>query len=785
MIRKKRFLLDDKEDLKDKWASNKGELLTLTYDYSTLISEDLEYKEFIEVAVENFNRLGLARLVYQPVEMGVYLENCAIDRDYLKFKHRNHIVFNYYKPRNAQDKIGCKVNFNHFYNAEFSGFYTAFAPDNNTTLPPFAEIACNQQYRKFSRIFLGLIQHEFNHLFGVKHAHTIDNTNGIFPTRKPKPADIFNPGRGMPPLTTLLDVYNYGNYPVDNYTLISPFSIQHYPVDAYKEYRILNRTRISELLDSYKVSEEIKHNYFYLLDKYAGKYFVYTYQDLLALATAIYHIAPDSLVGNHFNFPNYYFVDGMYLAKEDKLKFIKMINTLKHVENFNYPLLQQENVTLMIKKDELFSKNLTDALKIVNLNNYPLSCSLQKHKVPNLVERLSVDYDCFIHGVLELVGEYEVPVIFSQHTNKWVYSLRLLVEDIKVKNRVLLGKSHAVYLMEEGLEDFYIDLVDTCQAVAYPIEKRLSCGWVNSTLESYIPVQHCMFLVEDTTERNLSFVFLNGEANKTCLVSFLLDVNASLANLSGRKVSREVPFLAQRQTKHAKPSSSLGMQVNYCITIPFAQGVLEGAVDSTSLHAYVKSGLKVLPRVALWYLDYFELLNFSLIAGASFLEGTIKNSLKNKATVPAEKFISLMLFLSITELEYGFSNLWTLTGQPQFLPELTDKFNQLFLQWYFLPMMKTLGYMLTVNLINLCLPSTPSVQENKVKSVAPLLHHENEVVSEKSIPTKSSFVAAMQDAYQTVFSRKTFKLFAFFKVNPQQAQEVSNSDELSIGLRQA
>lgn len=184
--------------------------------------------------------------------------------------------------------------------------------------------------------------------------------------------------------------------PAAPYTLISPFSIQHYHVQDLAPYLSFNTTRMEEILESYNCSTSQKNDYFYLLNNYAGYPVVRTYQDILALAKAVYYIAPDSLAGRTFDFQSYYLADGIYIPSDDLQKLTHLIEYLRAKEGFTFPVLAQNKLNLTIYIHSNFSTSLYDHFKIMSLNPGLITCHLSPSY--NAALSLTLDTDCQLNG---------------------------------------------------------------------------------------------------------------------------------------------------------------------------------------------------------------------------------------------------------------------------------------------------------------------------------------------------------------------------------------------------
>jgi hypothetical protein len=140
-IRKKRFVLESPDDLKKLWFSRPGSRLTLTYDYPDTAYQKPGYIEVIEIAVENFNQLGLANLRYAPMAMGTLPGVCPLDPMYLKEKYHNQILFTR-NSRESADEWGCGTRPSLFYSKPVKDFFAYPSPQANLSLPAFSSILC-------------------------------------------------------------------------------------------------------------------------------------------------------------------------------------------------------------------------------------------------------------------------------------------------------------------------------------------------------------------------------------------------------------------------------------------------------------------------------------------------------------------------------------------------------------------------------------------------------------------------------------------------------------------
>lgn len=380
-IREKRFVLEEQEKLKSLWTSQAGQTLTLTYAYSQQAIKKVDYVERVQIAIETFNKLGFAYLKYEPMDMGTVPDVCSLDLPYLKSKYKNQIIFKI--GENITDIEGCGTRASLLYNKQALNYFDD--TENNQSdikLQPFSSVMCNVENNFFLNYGPGIILHEINHLLGVKHAHFAKDSDSILSVNIPQPDieaiywnDTLAWNEKLRELSKVINIYPYTPYQETiHYTPASLFSIQHYAFTELEPYLSVNKTRINQILTEFNVTAELRKNYFYLYEKYAGNPVLYTYQDLAALALASYSIAPDSLAGLRFALPSYYLVEGIYMPNSDQQKLIHLIQNLRQLEEFSYPILAQDKISLTTYYYNNFSAPLYDSFKIVSLDHGLITC---------------------------------------------------------------------------------------------------------------------------------------------------------------------------------------------------------------------------------------------------------------------------------------------------------------------------------------------------------------------------------------------------------------------------
>ncbi len=188
--REKRFAAES--NIAETMWSNK-ELYTLTYSYSDKAKENEDYKERVEVFVENINQLGLIHMVHQPDPgMGSYDINCPIDPDYLMAKYRNPVIFDIYQS--TSESVCKSTNFAPIYKLALS----LFSEEKNGTvsLLPSGKISCNINHPIFQQYSTEIFAHELFHLFFLLHTHILEDTQGILNIDQQKP-DFWSIAKGQ------------------------------------------------------------------------------------------------------------------------------------------------------------------------------------------------------------------------------------------------------------------------------------------------------------------------------------------------------------------------------------------------------------------------------------------------------------------------------------------------------------------------------------------------------------------------------------------------------------
>lgn len=791
-IREKRFVLEQPNDLKKLWFSRPGQRLTLTYDYSDAALQKPDYIEAIEIAILSFNKLGLANLHYLPVSMGTLPGNCPLDVMHLKEKYHNQIML----TRGANESVeewGCGTRASLLYSKPVKDFF-GYPPVNaQLKLPAFSMITCATENNYFLRYGVGVLLHEINHLFGIKHAHfSADDTNGILNINIPPPDvdDIYYDDtivweEKIEKLQKFINIYPYSDTLLaTQYTLTSPFSLQHYHVQDLAPYLSFNTTRMEEILDSYNCSTSQKNDYFYLLNTYAGYPVLFTYQDILALAKAVYYIAPDSLAGQTFDFSSYYLIEGIYIPSQDQQKLMQLIDYLRAQEKFVYPILAQEKLSLTSYLNSNFSVALAEQFKIVRLNSGLITCQLLPSYNTSL--SLTLDSDCQLKGSSNATGIFSVQIVLVNSVTRLQRAVRLRVkEKLLIKNRVLLSNPQVQYLLFDNATS--IDLLVLCQAVAIPREKKLHCSLSEPLANRSLDNCHMELKNNRSEDYNISVVFTQTEVRKTCHIQVLdrrnltvsvgivMQENPIAEALLSKQVyplwisdDQPMSMAVLARTVGARQSSVDTLffqnlqQCSQLLTIPLLQGFFEGLVDPCHIGHSYKTLLKFIPRLTLLALGYTSFVSCGMATLASVLTDFMKEHLAANVSRKLENYIKLLFFIMITELEYAPSNLWQVSGQLKIFPETITFLNKLFVQMALAPAFKTGAYLVSQGLMKRLMTLRPEgVDISKQQTLAP----------------SANFFRALGVAGDTVFSKKIFRPFAFFArpaANTQLSQVVEN-----------
>ncbi len=782
-IREKRFVLEEQDELKSLWTSQAGQTLTLTYAYSQQAIKKVNYVETVQVAIETFNKLGFARLKYDPMDMGSVPDVCSLDLPYLKSKYKNQIIFKI--GENITDIEGCGTRASLLYNKQDLNYFDD--TENNQSdikLQPFSSVICNVENNFFLNYGPGIILHEINHLLGVKHAHFAKDSDSILTVNIPQPDieaiywnDTLAWNEKLRELSKVINIYPYTPYQETiHYTPASLFSIQHYAFTELEPYLSVNKTRINQILTEFNVTAELRKDYFYLYEKYAGNPVLYTYQDLAALAQASYSIAPDSLAGLRFSLPSYYLVEGIYMPNSDQRKLIHLIQNLRQLEEFSYPILAQDKIRLTTYHYNNFSAPLYDSFKIVSLDQGLITCFLTESGNTSL--SLTLDSDCNLKGESRESGVFPFKVTLTNNVTSIQREVILIVKQrVPAENRVLLGNPQANYLLAENATA--IDLIAVCRAVALPRGRRLNCQW--DELSDNMPIEGCSTVANRSDHYNFTVIFINRKARKTCHIQVLnflnwtRQVEGLVLNKTNELLLEDAVVQAslRKQEYFTEMGSSQPiydkaffqplLQCSHLLTIPLLQGFFEGIIDACRLGHAPKTLLKFIPRIILVALGYTNFLSGGLAALASILTDFMQENLKGFVSRKLENYINLLFFLVVTELEYAPSNLWQLSGSLEIFPESIALLNKLFVQMALAPAFKTAAYLTTQSVMKCLSTSAEEMDSSK----------------QQTFSANADFFNALSVARSTVFSKKILRPFAFFSrpaVNNQASAVVEDID---------
>lgn len=722
---------------------------------------DRDFVERMDVAEYILNQLGLIRLIHQfPPHQG------NINDDPLVFT------------------IVSAEFINALYHQQINGVCEAWQPYLST-----ASIVCRNDIRQFKFYGVGILIHEVFHLLDIPHLHEInrEETNQILLYSAPTKESNSFVYRGI------------------NYTPLSLFSMMHYGL-PYGGIR-LNETRIQELLVNLNFSNDQITNYFSLLEYFGGSNMLLTYQDIQLLAHAVYTFSPTSLMGRKLQLPYYYFIDAVYSKFDQKKQMIDLINAFRISENFTYSLLAQNDIFLKLTARISFTINLRDELKIVSLNDQIIHCFLNDSN-----SFFNISDDCILQANIPHAAEFNITVSIDDTYNKIQRTLRLIVENpIKI---LLLGRPQPIYENRNTT----VDLRYLCAAVSYPVHDELQCE-IEDLPEDWSQ-NNCSVFRKNLQNKSISVTFFNSAVNKTCQIQFrprdeniilssllenntlsnsYLSVNQSIntselisywpgsdsllnehssfnESINSSAVIAYAAYLQNPYTVNESQftKSLLGQidlseriseqlinhlkHVFYITGIPILQGVFEAVIDETQLSVIKKSILKLIPRIGLISLGYFSSLQIPILLFYSLSECFISKHLIEKQRIGINHLLNGLLFLIVTELEYGFSNLWELSDKLEFWPELSARFNQLFLQFLFAPTLKSASYLTTLTFLNFI--RSNNKQEQNQQDTDKVFIDDNSTTNLAS--NDCSFFNSLSNAASVVFSKKILRLPGLF-----------------------
>ena len=718
-IRKKRFLVNDNLP---NFYSNKNEIIHLAYDFSEESILDLDYVEQVKIASEEFNAYNFAKLTYRPVSTTNLTMNSSIDELALRKKHLNQIVFGQFNSSSNFLLATTWVIYS-FDN------YINFLKKINSTMDSwsaFAWIDANTANPKYQSNPVGILLHEIYHLFGIKDLYRlpIDCWNGILYTNISAILEcktIKNSvNSNCSKVDFLKNIEPGACSALSEDLIISPislFSLHQYTRKTLEPIYLINETRIIELLKEKNFTVDLQKDYFELLGKYQGYNHFATYQDISALVKSIYLSAPDSLWGQNFNTPNYYSVKAVYRPLADEEKFNRLIAFFKQSENFNYPILAQESLNLSVDTGDTQVINLVEKFKVVNLTPQRIRCYIEKPTPLTAILQLSEECILKLYSQTDVI--YRVNITLK--TNSTVinrYIQLFFSKKPRLMDTLILENPSVVFKLSKSSR--IIDLIDLCRAITMSQQNDLQC--ISSDLPKDLLFFNCSVSGMD---HNKSYIFTvnfsNQLINKTCKLHFLA-FNRSVRNnnqnhgvalnyvLEGPYVFNDTRPLTYENIlpmpSHLDPSDSLTnpiigryKQLNYLLTFPLLHGAFEGCIDAMSLNSGIKLICKTVSSLLLVSMNYFSKLQFPFLFFYYLIEFSLNKNLATSHRKIIHDF-QLILFLIVTELEYGFCNLWFLADKPIFLSALNEHINNFFIQMLWMPLIKTTGYLLSSFMID-------------------------------------------------------------------------------------
>ncbi|MFZ0218713.1 MAG: hypothetical protein WAL30_00685 [Candidatus Aquirickettsiella sp.] len=794
IIRKKRFLLNHKLP---NFYNQKNEIIHLAYDFDEESIGNSDYVEHVQIAVEEFNACDFAKLIYRPVHITNLNKNCSIDEFTLRKKHLNQIVFG---QLNSSSKFLLATTWTIY---SFEDYIHFLRKINNTidTWSAFAWIDANTANPKFQSNPVGILLHEIYHLFGIRDLYRlpVDCWNGILYTNITAVLACETIKKQIDSNCSKLDLLKNtesGSCSAFSEALIvspvSLFSMHQYSRKTLAPFYLINKTRISELLNEKHFTEDLQEDYFELLEKYQGCNHFVTYQDILALVKSIYLSAPDSLLGRNFSTPNYYSVKAVYRPLADEEKFNRLITFFKQSENFNYPILAQENLNLSVDIGTILVIDLAEKLKIVNLTPQRISCSIENPI--NLTGTLQLSEECILTLYSQTSAIYQVNITLKTNSTVNISCIRLTFsEKARLMDTLLLGNPSVEYRLSKPSS--VIDLIGLCRAIGVPRQNNLQC--ISTDLPNGLFFSNCSISgMESNESYNFTVNFSNKIKNKTCRVQFLAVNNSVLNNKQSNESSLNYLIEGSHRLNETGPlayfkqhayenillnTSDLEAsarltntlleryiwQLHYLFALPMLHGFFEGCVDGARLHLVIKLIFKIGLSLLLVSMNYFSNLQLPFLFFYYISEFSI---IKHLTTVPinAARGIQIILFFIVTELEYGFSNLWLLADKPIFWSALNDHVNKFFLQMLWIPLVKSTGYLLSSYIIDCLGPLTNKKIGNDATSV-------NAKADNPSQLCEASFFNSLKIMKNTISFKNIKRLPSIFYKQYGLAKEVNTA----------
>jgi hypothetical protein len=371
------------------------------------------------------------------------------------------------------------------------------------------------------------------------------------------------------------------------------------------------------------------------------------------------------------------------------------------------------------------------------------------HLLPayNATLSLTLDSDCWLKVNSNVSGIFSFQIRIANNVTRLQRKVTLrIIEKIPVRNKVLLSNPQVQYGLLNNATS--INLIEMCQAVAVSRGEKLHCSLAEPMAN--ISLDNCHTVLNNCTEDyNLSVIFTQAEARKTCHIQVL--------NLRNSTSMEEYPIVQALLSKPEYPLWAAAdqaivdtaffknlQQCSQLLTIPLLQEIFEGIIDPCHITHTYKTLLKFIPRITLLALGYTSFLSAGMAMLASILTDFMREKLANNISSKLENCIQLLFFIVVTELEYAPSNLWQLSGQLEIFPESIALLNKLIVQMALAPALKTGAYLTSQGLMQYLMSSAEKVDIPKQQS------------------SNADFFSAFNVARNTVFSRKIFRPFTFF-----------------------
>ncbi len=462
---------------------------------------------------------------------------------------------------------------------------------------------------------------------------------------------------------------------------------------------------------------------------------------------------------------------------------------LKEVELY-YPILVTDNITLQMKIGKCIWDLLHES-KAVSVNG-PIHCNYTQLSIHDAEATISLEEGCFLTSIFKRPGVSRFQIWMTNSDNRTAQvSIFLKVEEFI--SRILLGKIKVEYELGANSTHSSIDLIQACLVVAFPEMGAIRCYLNDYFQDNRLNLTLCQLAFdfrEDSSPVNVSINFAQETVNKSCTILFSASDNNTQMPLSlalGTNQTLENGYyhygnkgylIGPSWKKESMPIDSNEQnfqQFGRLLLIPFIQGIFEAEVDRHIASIYLQSLIKLSFRLALIYYSSSNILGMGILGMASIFEAGLKKGVLGK-TKWLERLSLGTLLLILAEMEYAFADLWYLAGKPLFFRSLWAKLNCFFGNQVVYPGIKTIAYLLTLELDKRCFSKVAEARnhdEETLPSGALLLNQNEKGLSAKPL----SFFSATKKAAGVVFSRKIERVLPTFFRSVGEKGEHSRSSE--------